>query len=97
MKDLSGHIEYLLMQQDRVSIPTFGTLTIKQLPAHYSSEDHTFLPPSKNVLFEPDEMAEDNGLKALLKHMIATGLSSPEKQQGIYFADTLEEIQQLLT
>lgn len=37
------------------------------------------------------------GLKALLKHMIATGLSSPEKQQGIYFADTLEEIQQLLT
>ena len=37
------------------------------------------------------------GLKALLKHMVATGLSSPEKQQGIYFADTLEEIQQLLT
>ena len=37
------------------------------------------------------------GLKALLKHMIATDLSSPEKQQGIYFADTLEEIQQLLT
>lgn len=37
------------------------------------------------------------GLKALLKHMIVTGLSSPEKQQGIYFADTLEEIQQLLT
>ena len=37
------------------------------------------------------------GLKALLQHMVATGLSSPEKQQGIYFADTLEEIQQLLT
>ena len=36
------------------------------------------------------------GLKALLKHMVATGLSSPEKQQGIHFADSLEEIQQIL-
>ena len=36
------------------------------------------------------------GLKALLAHMTETGLSSPEKQQGIWFADTLEEIQQIL-
>lgn len=36
------------------------------------------------------------GLRTLLHHMMATGLSSPEKQQGIYFADTLEEIQQIL-
>lgn len=37
-----------------------------------------------------------DGLKTLLAHMIATGLSSPEKQQGIHFANSLEEIQQIL-
>ncbi|MBQ7519727.1 MAG: TIGR00730 family Rossman fold protein [Clostridia bacterium] len=37
-----------------------------------------------------------DGLKTLLDHMIDTGLSSPEKQQGIYFCQSLKEIQQLL-
>ena len=32
----------------------------------------------------------------VLDHMIDTGLSSPEKQQGIYFCQSLKEIQQLL-
>ena len=35
-------------------------------------------------------------LKALLDHMIASGLSSPERQQGIHFAQNLPEIQVLL-
>lgn len=34
-----------------------------------------------------------NSLKELLKHMIAKGLSSEERQEGIYFAENLEEIQ----
>ena len=37
-----------------------------------------------------------DSLKTLLDHMIDTGLSSPEKQQGIYFCQSLKEIQQLL-
>lgn len=36
-------------------------------------------------------------LKALLDHMIASGLSSPERQQGIHFAQNLPEIQVLLS
>ena len=35
-------------------------------------------------------------LRALLNHMIETGLSSPEKQRGICFADDLAAIQALL-
>ena len=31
-------------------------------------------------------------LKALLAHMIDMGLSTPERQEGIYFAETLDEI-----
>lgn len=37
-----------------------------------------------------------DGLKKLLEHMIHMGLSSEEKQQGICFAENLEEIKTLL-
>lgn len=37
-----------------------------------------------------------NDLKALLKNMIEKGLSSNERQKGIYFADNLNDIKQIL-
>ena len=37
-----------------------------------------------------------DGLKALLHEMIRKGLSSPERQKGIFFAKDLEEIRALL-
>ena len=37
-----------------------------------------------------------DSLKELLDHMIEMGLSSEERQEGIYFAKDLEEIQQIL-
>ena len=37
-----------------------------------------------------------NSLKDLLNHMIEKGLSSEERQKGIYFADTLEDIVKIL-
>lgn len=37
-----------------------------------------------------------DSLKALLDHMIAMGLSSEERQEGIYFAGNLEEVTGIL-
>lgn len=37
-----------------------------------------------------------DSLKALLEQMIAKGLSSKERQEGIYFAENLEEIKHIL-
>ncbi len=37
-----------------------------------------------------------NSLKALLDHMIEMGLSTPARQEGIYFAADLAEIKQIL-
>ena len=37
-----------------------------------------------------------NDLKALLNHMIEKGLSSNERQEGIYFAENLNNIKQIL-
>lgn len=36
-----------------------------------------------------------DSLKALLSHMIDMGLSSEERQKGIYFADSLEQIKEI--
>ena len=38
-----------------------------------------------------------DSLKELLNHMIKAGLSSEERQKGIFFADDLRQIQRLLT
>lgn len=38
-----------------------------------------------------------DSLKALLGHMTEKGLSSTDRQKGIYFADTLEEIKQIVS
>ena len=37
-----------------------------------------------------------DGLKELLNKMISMGLSSKERQNGIYFAETLDEIKEIL-
>ena len=37
-----------------------------------------------------------NDLKALLNHMIEMGLSSKKRQEGIYFAESLEQIKHFL-
>ena len=37
-----------------------------------------------------------NDLRALLDHMIQKGLSSEERQHGIYFADNLAQIEEIL-
>ena len=37
-----------------------------------------------------------SGLRELLRHMIETGLSSEERQKGIFFADDLSQIVQIL-
>lgn len=46
------------------------------------------------ILYNLDEYY--NSLKELLNHMIEKGLSSEERQKGIYFADTLEDIVKIL-
>ena len=37
-----------------------------------------------------------DSLKALLQHMIEKGLSSEERQEGIYFADDLAQVKEIV-
>lgn len=56
-------------------------------------EDGTLRPFS--ILYNLNGFYKD--LKALLNHMIEMGLSSKERQEGIYFAESLEQIKHILS
>lgn len=57
-------------------------VSLKQLDAPY-------------ILYNLNGFYKD--LKALLNHMIEMGLSSKERQEGIYFAESLEQIKHILS
>ncbi len=62
----------------------------------YGRETH-FIPNGVNapcILYDLDGYY--TGLRMLLGHMIETGLSSEERQKGIYFAKDLAEIKAIL-
>jgi uncharacterized protein (TIGR00730 family) len=46
------------------------------------------------ILYNLDGYYE--ALKMQLRHMIDKGLSTPQRQQGIYFAEDLEQIKEIL-
>ena len=46
------------------------------------------------ILYNLDGFYDE--LKALLRHMIEKGLSTPSRQEGIYFAENLDDIKQIL-
>ena len=55
---------------------------------------------SLKQLYNPCILYNLNGyyddLKSLLNHMIEKGLSSKERQEGIYFVENLDDIKQIL-
>ena len=69
-------------------------VSLKQLDA--PSGTAIMLANGINSVFGDTLNYEYNGLKTLLDHMIETGLSTKERQEGIWFAENLEQIKQIL-
>ncbi len=57
MKDLSLHLENLLLYHDSVIYPQLGTFTTTYVPSKWSEQEELFLPPYRSVSFstEPKE------------------------------------------
>lgn len=51
MNELIRHIEYLLVSNDCVVIPSLGAVLAHDMPARYDREQHTMLPPSRTFSF----------------------------------------------
>ena len=67
---------------------TIKGMFIRQLPVSLKQRDAPCILYNLNGYY--------NSLKELLNHMIEKGLSDQERQKGIFFADDLMQIQELL-
>lgn len=64
MRELSLHIERLLLQHDCVVVPHFGAFVARDTVATHSGQEDIFFPPSRLVRFNPDIIQDDNLLVA---------------------------------
>lgn len=69
VKDLSEHIEYLLLEESSVVLPGLGTFHVENVPARYIEEENMFLPPSRTVSFTEDRDAADDSLRICLENL----------------------------
>ena len=61
MERLVGHIERVLLQHDCVIVPGFGGFVLQSVPAVYRSDEHSFTPALKEVVFNPT-LTHNDGL-----------------------------------
>ena len=53
MKELSRHIEQLLLEHNCVIVPQLGGFVTQYVPARYVEAEKLFLPPARTVAFNP--------------------------------------------
>lgn len=61
MNNIFSHIEYLLYRHDCVIVPQLGAFVVRQIPAEYDAATSAFLPPRRQILFNP-ELTHSDGL-----------------------------------
>jgi len=69
VKDLSKHIEYLLLSNDCLIIPQFGAFVARYMTSEWSEKEEIFLPPYRLVHFNDNIRHNDNLLASSLMHM----------------------------
>ena len=74
MKELSLHIERLLLQHDCVVVPHFGAFVARDTVATHSDQEEIFFPPSRLVRFNP-EISVYGILQARILQWVAIPLS----------------------
>lgn len=65
MIDLSRHIEYLLLHNDKVEVPSLGTFMAEYVESKWIEEENLFLPPYRSVLYKQEVENGDAFLKSL--------------------------------
>lgn len=80
MKDLSRHIEYLLLEHDCVIIPHFGAFVANHMNSQWSADEELFLPPYRTVHFNDHIRHDDNLLlNSIIKsYHISSSLAEQE-------------------
>ncbi|MGN0232808.1 MAG: SPOR domain-containing protein [Bacteroidaceae bacterium] len=93
MTDISRHIEYLLLEHDRVSVPQLGTFSIQLSPSRWVEEEDLFLPPVRNVSFtsECDSDCDD------FVRLLSVALKVPYEHAQAVCTEYVESLRQELS
>ena len=81
MKELAKHIASLLLENDCVIIPDFGGFIAHYVPAQHVNEENIFLPPIREIGFNP-QLRINDGLLAQ-SYMSVYGSSFPDAVKTI--------------
>lgn len=93
MIELSKHIEYLLLSHNCVIVPNLGGFVTQYIPARIIAEENLFLPPCRNIGFNPQLTLNDGLL--VQSYMQTYDTSYPETVRLIEEAvvEAKEELQ----
>ena len=91
-KDMSERKKMIELGEVFIAFPG-GTGTLEEIAEVMSKVSLKHL-DAPCILYNLNGYYDD--LKALLNHMIEKGLSSNERQEGIYFVENLDDIKQIL-
>ena len=92
-RDMTARKEKMIALGDAFIAVPGGTGTLEEITEVMSKVALKHL-DAPCILYNLNGYYDD--LKALLRHMIEKGLSSPERQEGIYFAEDLAQIRAIL-
>ena len=81
MRELTAHIENLLLTNDCVIVPSFGGFVTYRLPAKWVEEQNSFLPPVRTVGFNPRLQLNDGLL--VQSYMSFYGTSFPDAHKRV--------------
>lgn len=88
MIGLARHMEYLLLHNDRVTVPGLGTFVTRYREAQMLPDGSSFLPPMRSVEFRPGEAGDDE----LLLHSVMRAAFMNRDEAGKAIADEVESI-----
>ena len=92
MKDLSKHIEYLLLDHECVIYPDLGAFITSYISSKWSQEENLFLPPYRSVWFNPQLKEDDD----LFISTLARRYHISHADAALLCAEYLEELYQEL-
>lgn len=92
MREVSTHIEQLLLHHDCVIVPGLGGFVAQDCPATYIAEEEVFLPPYRNVSFNPRLTMNDG----LLAQRIAQDCNIPYAEALLFLESEVEECRRVL-
>lgn len=93
MISLAKHIELLLLEHDCVIVPEFGAFIANQASACYNEdEDNLFLPPYRNICFNPNLVTNDGLLAQAYMNAYDSSYPEAHKQMLQDIADLKDEL-----